>query len=72
MLKMMMTSNQVQLLRYSHTRALFLPQKLPNEAKKQVSNPTQKKFQGQVQGFLRSTRYKYPKSIAKLDLSYQV
>ena len=33
-LKMMITSNQVQLWRYSHTRALFLPQKSHNANKR--------------------------------------
>ena len=33
-----LTLNQVQLWRPTHTRALFLPQKSPNEAKKRVSN----------------------------------
>ena len=32
----------------------------------------QKFFQGQLKGFLGSKRYKYPKLIAKLNLSYQV
>ena len=62
------TSNQVQLWRFGHTRALFLPQQLANKAKK-VSHGTPKNFQGQLKG---CKRYKYLKSIAKFNLSYQV
>ena len=36
------------------------------------STGLQNLFEGQEKGFLWSTRYKYPKSIAKLNLSYQV
>ena len=41
----MVKSNQVQLLIESHTRALFLPHKLPFRAKIKVSHDTHKKFQ---------------------------
>ena len=44
-LKMMGSSDKVQLWRYSHRRALFLPQKSPNGAKKRVSHGTPKNFQ---------------------------
>ena len=44
-LKMMGSSDKVQLWRYSHRRALFLPQKSPNGAKKRVSHGTPKIFQ---------------------------
>ena len=74
--KMMGTSNQVQLRSFSHTRALFLPLKI---AKNHLMRPKrgcptrlQKFFKGQLKGFSGSPRYKYPKSIAKLNLSYQV
>ena len=40
----MVKSNQVQLLRESHTRALYIPQKSPNRAKIRVFHGTPKKF----------------------------
>ena len=45
---------------------------MPNEAEKLVFYKTQKFHKGQMKVFLWCQRYKYPKSIAKLNLFYQV
>ena len=60
-LKMMGTSNQVQLWRYSRTRALFLPQKSLYEAKKRVSNTTPKNFPGSYERVFMVTKIQISK-----------
>ena len=69
---MMVKSNPVQLLRESHTRALFVPEKSPFEAKKRFCKVLLNVFQGQTKVFLGSKGHTWTETIAKTKKNIRV